>query len=147
MPKPFAETVSFLLAQSCRAHRATASTLLSELGLHPGQEFLLYELWQKSDITQSDLAEHLCVEAPTVTRMLQRMERSGLIERYPDPVDARILRVCLTERGRTIQQQVEEVWNRLEEQTVGGFTLEERLLLRRLLLQIYSNLMRDGDDS
>ena len=146
MNKSFQETISFLLVQVCRAHRSMATTLLHELDLYPGQEFLLYQLWQESDVAQSDLAKHLCIEAPTVTRMLQRMERTGLIERPPDPLDARVSRVCLTDQGRALQHEVEAVWQKLEEQTMVGFTLEERLLVRRLLLQMQSNLRKEATE-
>jgi len=43
--KPIEETISYLLAQVCKAHRAAANEVLSETGLHVGQEMMLYSLW------------------------------------------------------------------------------------------------------
>jgi DNA-binding MarR family transcriptional regulator len=74
------------------------------------------------------------------TKMLQRMERAGLIERRPDPEDARVSRVYLTERGRALEQPVLDVWKQLEARTVAGLSLTEQTLLHRLLLQVAANL-------
>jgi MarR family transcriptional regulator, organic hydroperoxide resistance regulator len=134
------ETIGFLLAQVCRAHRNTANEVLSEAGLHVGQEMVLLRLWEQDGLRQSELAEQLCVEAPTVTRMLQRMERADLVERQPDPEDARVSRVYVTPQGAALQEAVQEAWARLEAQMLRGLTLEEKLLLRRLLMQLQQNL-------
>ena len=75
-----------------------------------------------------------------MTKMLQRMEHAGLIERRPDPEDARVSRVYLTERGRALEQPVLDVWKQLEAQTVSGLSLMEQTLLHRLLLQVSTNL-------
>lgn len=142
--QPFEETISYLLAQICRAQRNAASDGLSELGLHVGQEMLLRRLWQECGLTQTELAEQLCVESPTVTRMLQRMERAALIERAVDSEDARVSRVHVTDKGRALQTEVEELWTQLENRVIDGFTAEEKVLLRRLLLQVQQNLAADG---
>jgi MarR family transcriptional regulator, organic hydroperoxide resistance regulator len=134
--------VSYLLVQVMKAHRHYAEVALNELGLHAGQEMILFQLWDADGIAQSQIAECMCVELPTVTKMVQRMEAAGLVERRQDLEDARISRVFLTGQGRSLRESVAEVWRRLEEQTVAGLTDTERMLLRRLLLQIGENLAR-----
>ena len=101
---------------------------------------LLLRLWSEEGIPQSQLAAAMGVEPPTATKMLQRMERAGLIERRPDPDDARISRVYLTQRGRALEQPVLEVWKQLEAQTVAGLSPTEQALLCRLLMQVAANL-------
>ena len=54
------------------------------------------ELWDHDGRTQADLAESLGVEPTTVTKMLQRMEGSDLVDRRPDATDRRAIRVYLT---------------------------------------------------
>jgi MarR family transcriptional regulator, organic hydroperoxide resistance regulator len=134
--------VSYLLVQVMKAHRQYAEVMLNKLGLHAGQEMILFQLWDEDGIPQSQIAECMCVELPTVTKMVQRMEASGLVERRQDPDDARVSRVFLTEHSRKIGERVLEVWAQLEEQTLAGLTDAERMLLRRLLLQIGGNLSR-----
>ncbi len=138
--KEMPQTISFLLAHICKAHRSCAEDTLAEVGLHVGQEKFLWQLWKEDGLTQSQLAENMCVQPPTVNKMLSRMESSGLVERRIDPEDNRVSRVYLTEQSRCMQPQVEETWQQLEEKTVANLTSDERVLLRRLLMQIYENL-------
>lgn len=51
-------------------------------------------------LSMSDLARRLGISPSTVTRNLQRLEKSGLVERFADPDDARVARVRLTDAGR-----------------------------------------------
>ena len=134
------ETISFLLAQVGKAHRNAANVALQGVELHVGQEMVLFHLTNEDGLTQTQLAERMCIEAPTLTRMLQRMEREDIIKRLADSDDARVSRVYLTEHARSLQPRIQECWMDLEQQTLAGLTQEERLLLRRLLLQVRSNL-------
>jgi len=121
-------------------HRQRAEEALNKLGLYAGQEMTLLQLWIEEGLPQTQLAASMRVEPPTATKMLQRMEQAGFIERRPDLEDARVSRVYLTERGRSLEQPVLEVWKELEAQTVAGLSATEQALLYRLLLQVSSNL-------
>ncbi len=132
--------IGFQVLQVHKAHRQLAEAALNKLGVHTGQEMILLQLWIEEGIPQSQLAASMEVEPPTATKMLQRMERAGLIERRTDPTDARVSRVYLTERGRALEQPVLDVWKQLETQTVAGLSLTEQTLLHRLLMQVLTNL-------
>ena len=134
------DTVGYMLAQVCKLHRQHADSLLNQVGLHVGQEMLLNQLWESGGVTQSQLAERMLLQPATVTNMLRRLERAGVVERREDANDQRISRVYMTAKGEELKAAVNELWNRLEEQTFAGFTLEERILLRRLLQHAYWNL-------
>ena len=142
--KPFSETIGALLVQICRGHRNKAQELLSRIDLYPGQEFLLLNLWPQDGLTHSEVAENLCVQPATVTRMLDRLVKAGLVRRSTDADDQRVSRVYLTEKGHELLQPIEQVWQELEEISFANLILEERLLLRRLLLQVNENLSRNG---
>jgi len=132
--------IGFQVLQIHKAHRQRAEAALNKLGIHTGQEMILLQLWIEEGIPQSQLAASMEVEPPTATKMLQRMERTGLIERRTDPEDARVSRVYLTARGRALEQPVLNVWKQLEAQTVAGLSLTEQALLHRLLMQVLTNL-------
>jgi DNA-binding MarR family transcriptional regulator len=134
------DTVGFAIAQCCKAHRGAVDTALRRIGLHVGQEMILVQLWREEGLTQSQLVERLGVEPPTVTKMLQRIEQDGIVERRPAPEDARVSRVFLTERGRALEHEVAHAWSCVEQRAVAGMTAEERMLLRRLLIQVRTNL-------
>jgi DNA-binding MarR family transcriptional regulator len=136
------ESVDYLLAQICRLHHSRAHTLLEEIGLYRGQTHVLRVLWEREGCTHSELATRLHVQPATITRMIQRMERAGFVERRPDPEDQRVSRVYLTEAGRAVQGDVQQIWHTLEEETFAGLSPEERALLRRFFVQLRDNLMR-----
>jgi DNA-binding MarR family transcriptional regulator len=139
----FQQTVSFLLAQVCKAHRSSAEAMLNEVGLHAGQEMFLMRLWAQEGQTQSQLAGDMCIQPPTVNKMVSRMEAAGLVRREDDPEDSRISRIHLTDQGRAVIAQVQTVWGELETQTLANLTPDERVLLRRLLLQVQANLTNE----
>lgn len=134
------QSTGYLIAQVCKRHRKKAGELLAEIDLHVGQEMLLLQLWKQDGQKQSDLAQCLGIEPATVTRVLNRMARSGLIVRRADEDDRRISHICLTENGRALQDAVEEKWQELEELSMANFSVEERVLLRRFLKQLADNL-------
>ena len=145
MSQTVEETIGYLLAKVCRAHRAGVGSVLARIGLHVGQEMVLLELWKKDGLRGGELAERLGVEPPTVTRMLKRMEACGFVERRPDPTDARSFRVHLTEKGRALEEPVARIWGEIEEKTLQGISPEETLVLRRLLARIRQNLGSTGE--
>lgn len=142
MQKPITESISYLLAQVCKAHRGKGQELLAKIELHLGQEMLLLRLWPGDGQTQSELAGDLCISPATMTKMLDRMAKAGLVERRTDIEDQRVSRVYLTGEGWALREPVEEIWHEIEAQSLVNLTLDERILLRRLLLQVYENLTR-----
>ncbi|MBN2548544.1 MAG: MarR family transcriptional regulator [Anaerolineales bacterium] len=136
------ERLDFLLANICHLHHARARQQLEALKLYRGQPPVLHALWQKEGRTQTELADKLEIAPATLTKMLQRMERAGFIYRQVDKEDQRVSRVFLTEAGRAIQSQVEQIWDTMENESFANFTLEEQIVLRRFLLQIRDNLLQ-----
>jgi DNA-binding MarR family transcriptional regulator len=127
----------------CRAHRGKMGEALTEIGLYTGQEMFLWHLWRQDGLTQSQMVERMCVQPPTISKMLDRLEKAGLVERRPDPEDTRISRVYLTEQGHRSQRAVQDIWTNLEQRISEGLSVEERIVLRRLLLQVHENLTRN----
>ncbi|HET7090814.1 MAG TPA: MarR family transcriptional regulator [Anaerolineae bacterium] len=142
MSHPLDDYIGYRILQIHRAHRSRAEAALNQLGLHTGQEMLLFHLWNEEGLTQSQLVDQLCVEPPTVTKTLQRLEQAGLVERRQDAEDARVSRVYLTPKGRALKAQVKKIWENLEALTVQGLSEVEKALMRRLLDQINNNLAR-----
>jgi DNA-binding MarR family transcriptional regulator len=137
------ETIGYLLAKVCRAHRANVGGILAKVGLHVGQEMVLLELWKEDGLRGGELAEKLGVEPPTITRMLRRIEGCGFVERCPDPADARSFRAYLTESGRSLEVPVARCWEEVEEKTFAGLSSREKILLRRLLSCVRENLKEE----
>jgi MarR family transcriptional regulator, organic hydroperoxide resistance regulator len=137
------EYVGYLLVQVMKAHRKFAESGLNDYELHVGQELILFQVDGRDGMTQSELADALCVELPTASKVLQRMEAAGLIERHHDTGDARVSRVYLTPKSRQLIEPLRRWWAEVERETIKGLSEAEVMLLRRLLLQILANLSDD----
>jgi len=132
--------VGLLLSQICRAHRNQVATALDEIRVHVGQDHVVHRLAIDEGITQTGLAEALCVDASTVTKTLLRLERDGLVKRKVDSEDGRISRVYLTSRGRTLVKPVVDIWTTSEKRLIHGLSKAEQAQFRRLLQQVLTNL-------
>jgi DNA-binding MarR family transcriptional regulator len=142
-PKPVgldSDLISSLIPAVSKAHRKLAGSLLQELGLSAGQQFVLMLLWDESPQAQADLTRQLMVEPPTTAKMLARLERVGFIARERSGSDRRVVMVSLTESGRALQWPVTSVWRRLEELTTSSLTPAEQDQLRVLLTRVAGSL-------
>lgn len=135
----FEGDISYALIQLIKEHRRQADEALKQLGLYAGQEWILFLLWEKDGLSQSQLAARLRLELSTITKSVQRMERAGLVKRRDDEQDSRISRVYLTEAGRALYEPAMQVWKDLDDRTCYHMTDIEQAFLRRLLAQALSN--------
>jgi DNA-binding MarR family transcriptional regulator len=123
------------LVQQCqRAHRTRLATLLAPHGLHAGQEALLLVVWAQPGLRQAALAERLSVEPPTVSRMLERLERAGLVQRKRDANDGRLWRIHPTPRSRLLEASVRRGTEELDQLVRAALGESGSDQLRRLLL-------------
>jgi DNA-binding MarR family transcriptional regulator len=139
---PHQETIDYLLAQVCRLHRARAELLLEGIGLFRGQPPLLMILHDEDGLPQGELAARLQIAPATLTKMLQRMERAGFLQRRIDAVDQRVSRVHLTAAGRAVRTELLAVLGLLEAETFAGLSADELLLLRGFLERLRANLQQ-----
>ena len=132
-----------VLTSVSRAVKAHLESRLLSYGVHAGQQFILECLWREDGLTPGELAQRIGVETPTATRAAQRMEAAGLVRRVPDQEDARLVRVCLTERGREVQTLLPALLRTSTEEVLAGLTQEERAELLRLLKRVQQNLLEE----
>ena len=83
--------------------------LLSEHGLTYPQYLVLLVLWEKDAQPVNDIAKRLYLETNTVTPLIQRMEKEGILTRTKGTKDARQMIVELTKKGKRLQDQLAEV--------------------------------------
>lgn len=101
--------------------------------VHPGQAHCLRVLAHRDEITQSELADTMLLSRPTVTRLVQRMERGGLVSRRTDPADQRQTLVVITEAGRVLQLRLAEILAGYTDATLARLPENDRRQLARLL--------------
>jgi MarR family transcriptional regulator, organic hydroperoxide resistance regulator len=140
VPSP---SIGYTIVQLCRTHRAAVGSRLATLGLHPGQEVILMQLWREDGQSQKQLAQRMRVQPPTVTKMLQRLETSGIVERRESTTDARSVRAFLTQRGRDLEPQVQAIWTDMDHRTTANIPSAELEAFEVTLGKIIANL-REG---
>jgi MarR family transcriptional regulator, transcriptional regulator for hemolysin len=119
--------VNRALNKMSKLYRAGKARKLAALGLHPGQDVLLWLLAQEPDgMTVSQLAVRLGVEQPTATRSLSRLEQGGWFRREPVPTDRRQVRIVVTDAGHKLVPGIERAWAELAEEALGKASTEHR---------------------
>nr|WP_315229055.1 MarR family transcriptional regulator [uncultured Albidiferax sp.] len=88
-------------------------------------------------ITSRQLATTLSLLPPNVVGMVNTLEKRGLIERQPHPVDGRALGLHLTPEGEALVTEAESTVEHLEIEATSSLTATERKTLIRLLQKIY----------
>lgn len=121
-------------------YRQHAFRAFSQVGVHPGQAACLFALRGEEGLSQRDLARRLLVSAPTVTGIVQKMERAGLVERKPDEHDQRLMRIRLTAHGREVAAALAETFASQAESMFAGLTQADLAELSRLLTRVGENL-------
>ena len=104
-------------------------------GLGHGQFSLMMALNRPDPPRLSDLAEFLAMDRTTLTAAAKVLDRRGLIEAYPDPVDGRVKRLRLTPEGRNLLKQAVPVW-RATHDTVDKALDEAADTLRAALMRL-----------
>lgn len=105
------EAIGFVAERTVRALRRALKNAFRAHGLDitPYQFIVLYRLWEEEGISQVDLARRTVVDMPTLTRMLDVLERRELLYRSKDTDDRRRSRLFLTAAGRNLQGSLPRV--------------------------------------
>ena len=120
-------------------NRQLMMRMMTEQGGHPGQSGVLPIIAKHEGISQRELAGMMHLSPPTVTAMLQKMERNGLIERYDDPSDQRVTRLKLTDAGRDLNGVLRASRHRFAECTVGALSDADQREFSRILALLGDN--------
>jgi MarR family transcriptional regulator, organic hydroperoxide resistance regulator len=139
--------ISHAIFRVARLNKMMAGDLLRSVGLHPGQELVMMYLWELGPQRQADLIPLVDSDAATMTRTIQRLERAGFVRRSPSPDDKRAFLIEPTAAGRALRPQVEQIWNQLEEISVGDASEPERETILRVLEGLEARLTRAANGS
>ena len=123
-----------LMGKSMHLIGKRAQELYAEYDLNRAQSGILFALHQEDSMSQKELAP------PSITSMIKKMEQEGYIIRKADEQDQRVMRLTLAKKGKDCIAYVIKTAEKLEEIVFEGMTAEEKMLFRRLLLQILENV-------
>jgi MarR family transcriptional regulator, organic hydroperoxide resistance regulator len=135
--------VSFWVARLYAANRTELYQRFRTAGLSmtPEQWMVLVRLWEGEGRSQADLAALTMRDAPTLSRILDVMQRENLVVRRPDPADGRTRLVYLTDRGRALRKTLVPIARGIVEDLERGISQEDLETTRRTLKRMFSNLV------
>jgi len=130
----------FLLHDVARLMRTAYDRRIRRLGLTRAQWWVLTHLYRGNGVTQSELAETLEIEPPSLGRLLDRLEAKGWVRREHDAKDRRVWRVHLTEEVEPALRTMRTIAAELRRDALAGISAAERERFVDTLLAIKENL-------
>lgn len=111
------------------------SAALKPLGLKSYHYGALLVLRAKGPCSQRQLSEEMATDKSTMVRLVDDLERAGLITRTPVPADRRTHAITLTDTGRDMLRQADAVMEKTHDELLEGFSYAERQTLQDLLIR------------
>lgn len=132
------QQLCFALYSAGLAMNKVYRTLLSRLRLTYPQYLVMLVLWERDDLTVSDIGERLFLDSATLTPLLKRLEAAGLLDRVRSAEDERQVIISLTSEGRALKKQAGSVPNAVFCAT--GCELDEMVALKKQLTGLREKL-------
>ena len=115
----------FRLYTASRLITASYTPFFKEMGITYPQYLVLMLLWEKDNRIISEITEKLLLETNTVTPLLQRMEKEGLVVRQKSTSDSRQRIISLTPKGKELEEKIKDVPNCLAKEVIKGISPED----------------------
>ncbi|WP_144154049.1 MarR family winged helix-turn-helix transcriptional regulator [Paraburkholderia sp. BCC1885] len=134
------ESVGYLIARvrSTMANLVTQRTM-AELGITSQQGSILFMVASGKCLLAAELAREYGIDASAVTRLVDRLEKRGLLNRVRSVEDRRVVRLALTPEGHAIAARMPAIFNGVIDHLLSGFTAEEVGFLKSMLRRVLTN--------
>lgn len=110
------------------------------LNLTIEQWSVLYQLWKQDGSSQQDLCRRTFRDKPSITRLVDNLEKLQLVKRVPSESDRRINLVCLTKQGIKMEEQTMSLAEETLNEALTGIPSENINLCKEILQQVYENI-------
>ena len=139
--KPFCpeDSIGFLLKRCGTLLTITVDRALAEFDMTHAQLGIFLRLVNGSANTASDLARELMTDTGSMTRMLDRLEEKGFIERSRDGEDRRVVQVRLTGKGESLADKMAAIGLASVNHHLRGFSDDEITMFKDLLRRMIAN--------
>ena len=127
------QCINYLLTTAQHSVFQYLNGKLSEYDVTHSQYGVMICLWQREFATPKQISEILCLETSTISGVLDRMQKKGLIDRVINRDDRREVRVVPTEKGKALQEPISKIIDEVNEEVLKCFTEEEVALLKNQL--------------
>lgn len=101
---------------------------------------VLYHLWKRDGLSQQELCNATFRDKPSITRLVDNLEKLKLVKRVASVEDRRINMICLSEAADSLRDQTMEMANQTLNEALGGVSAEEIETCKSVLQRVYDNL-------
>jgi DNA-binding MarR family transcriptional regulator len=139
---PLDNSPGFIIYRTATKLKAELSRALHAAGFSvtPEQWAVLNRLWENEGESQTILAERTSKDRHNMTRILDLLEKNGLVRREPDPEDRRSRRIFLTDEGKTLKKELIPIVKKHLLRAFAGLGTEDVEQLMRIHEHIVANL-------
>jgi DNA-binding MarR family transcriptional regulator len=135
----YGESVAYLISRvNSRLWKMVAQRTMAELGIPSAQGSVLFMVASGKCTLAAELAREYGIDASAATRLIDRLEKRGLLTRVRCNDDRRIVRLAVTQEGSAIAARMPAIFSSVPDHLLSGFTSEEigflKSMLRRALL-------------
>ena len=133
---PFKDCVCFRLGKTVRKVTRAYREEIASYGLTHGQFFLIVALMEEDGLLPSELADKTAQDRPTITGLLDRLEKDGWIQRKQDSRDRRSLRIYLGSRAQECKEPIMKLFEETNQLFLNRFSKKEWDQLQSLLTRL-----------
>ena len=136
------ELYSFITGKASTAVARRMQRNLKQAGLEITIEqwSVLYHLWKTDGLSQQQLCDATFRDKPSITRLVDNLEKSKLVKRVPSSEDRRINLIFLTEDARGLQNPTMDVANQTLNEALKGVKRDDIETAKNVLQRVYDNL-------
>jgi DNA-binding MarR family transcriptional regulator len=134
------ESVGYLISRvkSMASNMVTQRTM-AELGITSQQGSILFMVASGKCVLAAELAREYGIDASAITRLIDRLEKRGLLTRVRSSEDRRAVRLALTPEGQDIAARMPPIFTSVTDRLLAGFTPEEVGFLKSMLRRVLVN--------
>lgn len=136
------ETLPFEIGETAHALRKAFDRRAVGLGVTRAQWKVLFRLTRQPGLRQIELADMLDIEPITLTRIIDRLEEGGLVERVADPTDRRAWRLHVTARAQPLVEKLKGIADEMIAEAFSGIDPKEIEITRQVLTRVRENAGR-----
>ena len=129
----YQDVILFILSKANQRVYATFKSKTQTYSMTPMQALVLHTLYEEEGLSAGELGKRLVLDSATLSGVLDRMAEGGWIIKNTAKDDRRVLSLRLTDKSRQLKEQFLKDTEALNQEVLSSFSLEERLLLIRML--------------
>jgi DNA-binding MarR family transcriptional regulator len=128
------------MASTAVARRLQKNFRQAGLEITIEQWSILYHLWKEDCLSQQELCNRTYRDKPSITRLIDNLEKQKLVKRTAAKDDRRINLVCLTDAARELQDKTIDIANQTMHEALVDIKREEIEVVKHVLQKVYDNL-------